>query len=311
MREIALALSGGGVKGYAHIGVLRALEQEGFVVRAIAGTSAGGLAGALYAYGYPPDEIQRRINTLHPDTMYARMPDDGPSWLGIAGLHQLLEQSIGGVQFSDLQIPFAVTAVDLNSAEHIVLDQGSVIDALTATIAVPGVFPPVVLEGRTLVDGAILDPVPVEVARSLAPGLPVVAVVLSPALEGWAKMQKPRMLGWLPILDRYLGRLRVAQALNILMQSMDISNTLLVELLLAAEAPDVIIRPNLPYIGLLDKVDVSEVAVLGEEATRAVLPELLKATSLLNRMLRPMKPQPTWFLQIPYKTRRHIRQSAR
>ena len=311
MREIALALSGGGVKGYAHIGVLRLLEREGFRVRAIAGTSAGGLAGAMYAYGYSPDEIERRIGEMNLDTAYARLPGDGPSWLGVAGLRQLLEEALGAAQFADLRIPFAVTAVDLNTAEHVVLDQGSVVDALNATIAVPGVFPPVALDGRTLVDGAVLDPVPVGLARSLAPGLPVAAVVLSPGLEGWAELEKPRLLGSLPVLDRYLGRLRIAQALDVLMRSMDINNTLLVELLLAAEAPEVVIRPKLPHIGLLERIAVNLVACLGEQAAQEALPELLKATGWQAKLLRPLKPQPSWLMQIPYKTRRHVRQSAR
>jgi NTE family protein len=310
MREITLALGGGGVKGYAHIGILRVLEQEGFQVRAIAGTSAGGLVGALYAHGYSPDEILQLIAEMNMDTAYAREPEDGPSWMGISGIRRLMEKALAGSCFEELRIPFAVVAVDLNTAEHVVLNRGNVVEALSATIAVPGVFPAARLGGRTLVDGGVLDPVPVGVARSFFPELPVVAGVLSPALESWAKVEKPRLLSSLPVLDRYLGRLRIAQALNILMRSMDISGTLLTELLLAAEAPDVIIRPDLPHIGLLDRVDAVEVAQLGEAATRAVLPELQQATSWQARLLRPVKPQPTWLLRLPYTTVYHDKKST-
>lgn len=279
MTDITLALGGGGVKGHAHIGVLRVLEREGFRVRAIAGTSAGGLWGCFYAAGFTPDEIEAGMSRMNQDTLYHRAPGDGPAMLGVGGIRELLKEKIGAITFDELKIPFAVTAVDLDRAAQVVLKEGLVIDAVLATIAVPGVFPPARWEGRTLIDGGVLDPVPVNLARTLAPGLPVVAVVLSPELEDWYGPGSPRLLNTMPFVATYLGRLRIAQALNIFMRSVDIGGAALTELRLKTEQPDVIIRPQVPHIGLLDKVNPHEVAHLGEVATEAALPELRKAAS--------------------------------
>ena len=307
MKEIALALGGGGSKGYAHIGVLRALDRHGFKVRAIAGTSAGGLVGSLYAYGYTPDEIQRRILAADPAGLYRRQPGDGPAWLGTAGIRQMLAGALGDCEFADLHIPFAVPAVDLNRAEYVVLNNGPVIDAILATIAVPGVFPPACLDGRTLVDGGVLDPVPVGLARSLAPDLPVVAVVLSPPIDDWGGLTQPRLLGSLPFLTTYIERLSFVQALNVFMRSIDIGGALMTELLLQVDPPDVLLRPAVRAIGLLDTVEVADVAGLGERAVERALPELerlvawpqrLKRRLRRRRLLLHKQPQ----VRLPYKS---------
>jgi NTE family protein len=301
-KEISLALGGGGVKGNAHVGVLRILEREGYKIRAIAGTSAGGLWGALYAYGYSLDEIQRRFSQLDPMTLYSRQPEDGPALLGLSGIQSLLEASLGDCVFESLQFPFAVTAVDLNTAEFVVLKSGKVADAVLATIAVPGVFPTVDLDGKTLIDGGVLSPVPVEVARSLAPSLPVVAAVLSPPLDDWSGINKPFLLNSVPILSEYLSRLRVTKALNIFMRSMQISGAMLRELLLQFERPDVIIRPAVPNIGLLEQVDVNEFARLGEIATERVLPELMRAVSFQARIVRMLRGRIKKPIRLPYSS---------
>lgn len=267
------------MKGNAHIGVLRVLEREGFRIRAIAGTSAGGLWGCLYAAGFSPDEIERGMYRLSPDTIYRRHPDDGPAMMGLGGLRSILGEHLGSITFEELKIPFAVTAVDLESAKEVVIQSGRVIDGVLATIAVPGVFPPAQWNGQTLIDGGVLDPVPVRLARQLAPGLPVVAVVLSPPLEDWENAPVPRLLNSLPFLSTYLARLRIAKALNIFMRSIDIAGAMLTELRLKVDQPDVLIRPKVPHVGLLDHVDIHEVALLGEQATLAALPELQRAVS--------------------------------
>jgi len=300
MKDISLALGGGGVKGNAHIGVLRVLERQGFNIRALAGTSAGGLWGAFYAYGYSPDEIERRFGALEPATVYGRQPEDGPAWLGLAGVHELLVEALGDCTFEDLRLPFAVTAVDLDTAERVALRSGRVVDAVMATIAVPGVFPPVELDGRTLIDGGVLAPVPVGLARSLAPGLPVAAVVLSPPMNEWGGLEKPFLLDSLPFLSNVVARLRMAQALNVFMRSIDIGGAMLTELLLQVERPDVIIRPAVPHIGLLDRVDVHEVARLGERATEYALPELNKAVSLPSRLTRLFRGRSPQRIHVPY-----------
>ncbi len=272
--DITLALGGGGVKGFAHIGVLRALERMGFHVRAIAGTSAGGLVGALYSAGLGPDEIEARFIDVDQRKLYRRRRGDGPSILGLAGVIKTLKPVLGGRAFDSLRLPFACTAVDLNSGQFVPLKDGKVLDAVLATIAVPGVFPPYPWKGRMLVDGGVLDPVPVGLARALAPGLPVVAVVLSPTMREWENSRTPpRLLYSLPLFNR-ITKTRPAQSLNIFLRSVDIAGCHLTEMHLQIEKPEVIIRPDVGYIGLIDVVDVREVIRLGEEAAEGALPRL-------------------------------------
>jgi NTE family protein len=291
MKEIALALGGGGAKGHAHVGVIRVLEREGFIIKAISGTSAGGLWGAFYAAGYSPQEIEKRMQQVSSDDLYTRRSSDGPAMLGLAGLEDLLIETLGDRNFEDLRIPFAVTAVDIDTAEAIILRRGRVREALLATIAVPGVFPPRPFNGRILIDGGILDPVPVNLARTLAPGLPVVAVVLSPRIDEWVKPSPPRLLDSLPFLSSYISRLRIARAFNIFLRSIDIGGAMLTELRLEIDRPEVIIRPAVPHIGLLDDVDSKDVVELGALAAELALPDLRRVVGWRSRISRRMYPR--------------------
>ena len=273
--EITLALGGGGAKGHAHIGVLRVLEREGFKVRAIAGTSIGGLVGAVYAAGYSPKELLEIFQEIDQKKLYGRETGDQPAILGLAGVTKVLVELIGDRTFGDLRFPFAVTAVDLNSGKPIVLDSGPVLDAVLSTVAFPGIFPARQWKEMLLVDGAVCNPVPVDVARVLAPGFPSVAVVLSRISDHRLNSNIPKIPGPSGVVS-YLSRLRVAQALGVFIHSLEISGRLLAELRLEIDKPDVIISPDLTGIGLLDRVEAEEIAKLGEEATEASLSELRK-----------------------------------
>lgn len=285
--DIALALGGGGSRGYSHIGVIRRLEQEGYRVDAVAGTSVGGIIGSLYAAGYTPDEMEARFAKLDQSKLFGRSGNEGPSILGFSGAIKFLEEMFGDLTYENLKLPCSVVAVDIKTAREVILNQGCVVDAILATGAVPAIFPPQQIGDHQLVDGAVLDPVPVSVARSMAPNLPVVAVVLSPLLSqerGLLPLRFPTRIPT-PIVER-LFRLRLTQALNIYLQATDIGSRMLTELRLKLDAPEVIVRPDLEGIGLLDKVDVHQVIKMGEEAMDAALPELKQATSWSTRMRR-------------------------
>jgi NTE family protein len=272
--DVTLALGGGGVKGYAHIGVLRALDAKGIKIRAIAGTSIGGLMGAIYAAGVQLENAQERLKLLDQSKLYSRMPGDGPSLLGMGGVVEALRDILGDRRFEDLPIPLVMTAVDIESGQPVVIHQGPLIDAILATTAVPGIFPSRTWNGRNVVDGGILNPVPVTEARSLAPRLPVVAVVLSPALSSWTGNQSPPgILASIPLLN-HVYKLRLAQSIRLFLRSIDISGCMLTDLRLQMEKPEVIIRPIVNQIGLIDTVDIPEVIELGEQAAEAALPQL-------------------------------------
>lgn len=289
--DITLALGGGGSRGYAHVGVLRRLEAEGFRVRAIAGTSAGGIVSCLYAAGFTPDEMETRFAKIDQNRLFSFSSNEGPGMLGLSNAAKVLEEFLSDRTFADLKIPCAVVAVDIKSAREVILSKGRVVDDILATIAVPGVFLPKLIGDHELVDGAVLNPVPVSVARSLAPRLPVVAVVLSPPTEKSGRFSHIPLPVKVPspIVER-ITRLRVAQALAIFMQSVDIGQRMITELRLEADDPDVIIRPDVDEIGLLDKVDIHKVIRFGEKATDKALPELLKSVSWPRRMGRQIFP---------------------
>jgi NTE family protein len=287
--DISVALGGGGARGYAHIGVLRRLEAEGYFIRAISGVSAGGIVAVAYAAGVTPDEMEATFTKLDQSKLFARSSNEGPGLLGLSGAARLFEDLFGDCTFSDLRIPCAVVAVDLKECQEVVLNKGRLVDALLATIAVPGVFPPRQYGEMQLVDGAVLDPVPVSVARSLAPGLPVVAVVLD--LDTNATRDLISLPLPVPVpaqLVERLTRTRVAQAFNIFLQSVDASSRALAEMRLQADHPEVIIRPNVNGIGLLDKVDIHKVILMGEESTGLVLPELQRTLAWPNRLRRQL-----------------------
>jgi NTE family protein len=188
-------------------------------------------------------------------------------------------------------LPCAVVAVDLKSACEVVLREGRVVDAVLASCAIPAVFPPQQMGEYQLVDGATLDPVPVSVARLLAPNFPTVAVVLTP-LPGQEQSQFslpfPSRIP-APIMER-LTHLRLAQALNIYIQATDAGARMLTELRLKVDAPDVIVRPDMETTGILDTVDVLKIIHLGEEAMDTALPELKRVTAWPNRLRRKYFP---------------------
>lgn len=283
--DITLALGGGGAKGNSHIGVLRRLEKEGFKIRSVAGTSFGGLVAVLYAVGYSPQEIQSAFEAVDQKQLYGRDHLDGPSLLGVSGVRKLLDQMLGEKTFDDARIPCAVTAVDINAGSEVVLANGLLKDAILATIALPGIFPIKHINGWDLTDGGVLNPVPVSVARILSPNLPVVAVVLNDPMD------KPVLPYTIPVsgifprpIAERLSRMSLAQSLDIFLRSVDVSSRALSFYRLELEKPDVILRPNVHHIHMLDKVIVADIAQLGEQAVEEVLPQLKRVVSWQARI---------------------------
>ncbi|NOT04785.1 MAG: patatin-like phospholipase family protein [Anaerolineales bacterium] len=287
--EITLALGGGGAKGNSHIGVIRRLEKEGYRIRSVAGTSFGGLVAILYASGLTPNEIEEVFTSTDQGSLYVRDSNDGPSLLGLSGVRKLLDTILGDKTFDDLKIPCAVTAVDTKTGNEVVISEGFLRDGVLATIALPGIFPPHPLNDWELMDGGVLNPVPVSVARMLSPNLPIVAVVLNDPLDNPLRTYSIPVPSILPkqITDR-IYRMHVAQAFDIFMRAVDLSSRAVAHYRLESDAPDIIIRPKVHHLELLDKVVVKDVALLGDVAVDAVLPELKKLTSWTGRLNRKL-----------------------
>jgi NTE family protein len=289
--EITLALGGGGVRGVAHIGVIRTLEKYDFKIRAIAGTSAGGLVGAVYSAGFSTEEIEAAFNEMKDDWSFSRNSEDNPSLLGFSNIAPKLQSLLGDKTFDDLPIPFAATAVSLSSGNEIILRKGKVIDAVMATIAIPGVFPCQEVGGRVLMDGGVLDPVPVEVARWMNPELPVVAVTLHNTPEGWKADETAMPLpipGPQQIVDR-IAKLRPVQAFKIFTRASDVSSHHLTELAMQLYQPEIIISPQVGHIGVLQKIDTAELIEIGCKATETAIQAIKDETNWTKTIQRKVK----------------------
>ena len=220
---------------------------------------------------FPLNRLEEIALKIDQNKLYSITSTTGPGLLGLTNPTKIFEEYLGEREFSDLEIPCAVVAVDIKTNREIILNKGRVVDAILATIAVPGIFPPQNIYEYELVDGGVLNPVPVSLARKLAPRLPVVAVVLSP------QMEKPGRMAHIPlpvkvptpIMDR-ITHSRLAQAFSIFMQSIEIGQRMITELRLEVDKPEIIIRPEVDSIGLLDKVDIPSVIQLGYSAAKHV-----------------------------------------
>ena len=166
--KIGYALGGGGARGLAHIGVMKVLEEHGIYPDVLAGTSMGALVGALYASGLRAGDIERALRL---DLRRLAMLADVR--LSLSGLVQgkrvtsALKAFLGDLDFSDLKIPFACVATDIVHGQQIVIRTGPVITAVRASISVPGIFTPVKVRGRYLVDGGLVNMVPVSACRDM------------------------------------------------------------------------------------------------------------------------------------------------
>jgi len=286
--DITLALGGGGMRGAAHIGVLRVLEREGFRIRALAGTSIGAIVGAFYAFGYTPDEIEHVAVQVDQSKLYGWPFSDGAGLLGVRGISHLLKTHLGESTFDDLKILCAVAAVDLNSNREIILKEGRLIDALLGSMAIPGLFPFRVLDNYRLVDGGIIDPVPVRAARALAPAFPVVAISLMSPLKQPATPPSVQPSPHNTIVDQ-LARLSVTQAFRTFVASVDIGQRQMAEMRLKADAPEVLIHPAVDHISLVDRIDVADVVQRGERAAEAALPDLRRAIGWPAQIRRSLR----------------------
>jgi NTE family protein len=159
MKKIGLALSGGGARGIAHIGVIQALEESGVEFCEIAGTSAGSIVGALYAHGHSPKEIFEIIKGV---SLYSSVrPAWGAGgWLKMDGLHEVLRKHLPDNDFAKLKLPFTAAATEIRKGEIHYINEGELIPAVLASCSIPGIFYPMALNGGLYVDGGILDNLP-------------------------------------------------------------------------------------------------------------------------------------------------------
>jgi NTE family protein len=160
MGSVGLCLSGGAARGIAHLGVLQALNELGVPITAISGVSSGAIAGAFFAAGFPPSEVLRIISDLSVQRLFRPALHTG--LLQTQPLHKVFEEYLGGTSFEELPIKLIISALDLVEGSTVYFTQGSLVEALKASSAVPILFKPLALGHKLLVDGGILNNFPVE-----------------------------------------------------------------------------------------------------------------------------------------------------
>ena len=301
--KVGLALGAGAARGLAHIGVLKALDREGIRIDSIAGTSIGAVIGAIYSSGIGPDEIEEialnmdRTKTL---TLFApTIPYSG--LIDGSRITRFIESIIGRQNISDLSIPFAAVATDVMTGEEIVLTKGSLLDALRASASIPGIFTPAKHSGRSLVDGGLVNPVPVSVAIGMGVDI-VIAVNVLPSPQKSMQnmtMKDERRRDLAQRTDSKTVNLRLSKFLsslkpvthfgdlvkkktsapnifNVILQTITIVEHQIITLELARHVPDFLITPSVESIKPLEFFRAEEAIRAGEQATVTVLREIKK-----------------------------------
>lgn len=245
MRHTGLSLGGGSLRGVAHIGVLKELAKQDISVTHAAGTSAGALIGGLLACGMKPKEMEQVLNGVsirkHLDFRLRRK-----GWIKGDRIYKTLRKLTDGRHFSDLKIPFAVVCIDLLSGHPVVIRSGELAKALRASIAIPGIFSPVEMDGQLLVDGYIINNNPVDVVKEMG-----ARYVTAVRIRSTEQKQPTQMFAY---LSRYIA---IASHLNTDR--------------LVKEAADMLIDIDLHNIGRFDTKAFSRAIASGEEKTRKVL----------------------------------------
>ena len=250
--KIALVLGGGAARGFAHVGVIRALEQEKVPIDLIVGASVGSLIGAIYAYDMNSFELEWTAFLLEKDSLFDYGMFTAFTGMGVAKgdkLEEFVKSKVPVVNIEDLKMPFAAVAADLNRGTRVVLDKGSVARAVRASSAIPGVFPPVDHQGKMLVDGGVIDNIPVSVAREKGADI-VIAVDISENVINF----------------------NITNLLDVMLQSITIMGAENAKY--KKKEADVLISPKVGDVGMQDFTQKKRCMMAGIEATQKAMPDI-------------------------------------
>ena len=288
--KLGLALSGGGARGLAHIGVLKALDEAHISVDYLAGTSMGGVIAAGYAAGLNPAEMEQIAQDFASPRKLLHMADLTVPRKSLFRGERLLtffDQHLHGCTFADLRIPLTLVAVDLNSGQEVHFREGSVAEAVRATVSIPGLLAPLERDGQRLVDGGLLNNLPVDVVRVMGADVTLAVDVYSSngGASSWQELGQRRFLsGTVGGLIAVLG-----DSLDLLIRQQSESR-------LRENPPYFLLQPPIPpdvtVVSGYDKV--ASLIASGQETTQTILDDLQMALS------------PRWIW-----SRRHVKKSSR
>ena len=263
-RKVGLALGTGAARGLAHIGVLEVLQKEGIHIDMIAGTSAGAVVGALYAQGKDASLIKHLAQDLSWRRLVSVADLAFPKTGFISGkkIGDFLALVIGGdIKFSDLRIPLACIATDIVTGEEVIFDHGSVLAAIRASISIPAIFTLAKWEGRYLVDGGLVNPVPVDVVKRMGADFIIAVNVIPDVADRASRVDKKPVAGF-----------KEPNIIHIIMQSIYIGTYSLVSHSL--EGADIVIEPRVADIAYGELHRAAECVQRGEVAAQASIPEI-------------------------------------
>jgi len=246
--KIALVLGAGAAKGFAHIGVLKILEAQKIPINMIVGTSAGSLVGSLYAYGYDAFTLQAIALSLEKgDVTELTIPNNG--FIKGERLRDFVNAKVKGQPIEKLKIPFYAVATDIRNGEGVVFHSGNTGMAVQASSAVPGVFQPARFSGTSYVDGGVVNPLPVDVAKKYGADV-VIAVDITNGVDATIPTTTMEtIMKSIGIMYNRISQLPVSQA-------------------------DVVIRPKVGFVGSADFSRRNEAILEGEKAATATMPAI-------------------------------------
>lgn len=301
---IGLALGGGAARGFAHIGVLRTLIAHGIVPDVIVGTSIGAVVGGSYAANQLDTlESWARGLTVRGILSYLDINLSGSGLIRGGHLAHQIEMALTDTRIDDLPIRFAAIATEFNTGHEIWLTRGRLADAMRASYALPGIFPPVRIGGRWLVDGALVNPVPVSAARALGARL-VIAVNLNADLFGRGTIianhgsdesdepppEQPKLTGIRHMFSgerslrrQFLGRRGHPGIPTVMVEAFNVMQDRITRARLAGDPPDVLISPRLGQVGWFDFHHGNDAIAIGAEAAEKSMAAITEAVDALSQ----------------------------
>jgi NTE family protein len=314
--KIAIVLGAGAARGWAHIGLLKELVAMGFAPDIVVGASIGAVVGGCYAAGHL-DELESFSRSLTKRSVLGLMDVSfsGGGLIGGARLRGRLEKVFAGMSIEDLPIRFASVATELGSGNEIWMTRGPLVEAMRASYALPGVFEPVRWGGRWLIDGALVNPVPVSLARALGADKVIAVNIVSEMLGRGTTLRDPQaseevaektldqavaeraesgviggMLGmrrgasWLrrPFIRTETGAPGIAA---VMVDAFNITQDRVTRSRLAGDPPDVLITARLGKIGLFEFHRAEELIALGREAARRAVEDLREHVALASAQI--------------------------
>jgi NTE family protein len=261
-RTIGLALSSGGSRGLAHIGVMKVLREENIPIDLVAGTSAGAWFGAFFAAGWGPDRFDQFVEEIKSFTKFSNWDFNIPPRTGIAkgrkARDRVIDRSVESRTFEDLRIPFCVVAADILTGDEVVFDSGPLADAIRASLSVPVLADPWHYQGRYFVDGGIVNPLPANVLRKRGADIVIASSVIQPLREsyGGSRDQMPNIL-------QIVFNIYSAMEAHVVEDQLPLI--------------DVLIQHNVSAKHTLDFEQVYDLVRLGERTARQMLPAIKEA----------------------------------